>query len=141
MNERIKNIRKNLKLSQTEFGARIGVKQTTVASWELGNRDPQDVVIKAICDTYNVSENWLRTGEGDMFVQISHKEKTVRFMADVAKVNGLDPEEGLVARIIDFLSDMSVEEWKTIANLAERWYQIEKAARDPEAAEDEIGRD
>ena len=141
MNERIKNIRKSLKLNQTEFGLRIGVKQTTVASWELGNREPQDVVIKAICDTYNVNEHWLRTGEGEMFVEISHKEKTVRFMADVAKLNGLDPEEGLVARIIDFLSDMSVEEWKTIADLAERWYQVEKTARDPEAPEDTEGRD
>lgn len=138
MKERIKNIRKYLKLNQTEFGARLGVKQTTVASWELGTRDPQDMVIKAICDNYGVNETWLRTGEGEMFVQLNHKEKTVRFMADVAKLNGLDPEEGLIARMIDFLSDMSVEEWKMIATLAERWYQIEKAARDPE---DGSGRD
>lgn len=141
MNERIKELRKFLHLTQAEFGERIGVKANTVTNYETGLRTPMDSTIKAICDTYNVNERWLRTGEGEMFVEISHKEKTVRFMADVAKLNGLDPDEGLVARIIDFLSDMSVEEWKTIAALAERWYQIEKTARDPEAPEDEEGRD
>ncbi len=141
MKERIKSIRKYLKLNQTEFGLRIGVKQTTVASWELGNREPQDVVINAICEKYNVNETWLRTGEGEMFVALSHKEKTVRFMADVAKMNGLDPEDGLIARLIDFLSDMTVEEWKTIAGLADRWYRLEKAARDPEISGNEEGRE
>ena len=138
MNDRIKQIRKKAGLTQTEFGERIGVKGNTVTGYETGLRSPTNAVIKSICETFSVNETWLRTGEGEMFVQLNHKEKTVRFMADVAKLNGLDPEEGLIARMIDFLSDMSVDEWKMIATLAERWYQIEKAARDPE---DGSGRD
>lgn len=138
MNDRIKQIRKKAGLTQIEFGERIGVKGNTVTGYETGLRSPTNAVIKSICEAFSVNETWLRTGEGEMFVQLNHKEKTVRFMADVAKLNGLDPEEGLIARMIDFLSDMSVEEWKMIATLAERWYQIEKAARDPE---DGSGRD
>ena len=95
MNERLKELRKALHLNQTEFGERLGLKQSTITNYEIGLRTPMDSTIKSICDTYGVNETWLRTGEGEMFVQLNHKEKTVRFMADVAKLNGLDPEEGL----------------------------------------------
>lgn len=138
MKDRIKALRKELHLNQTEFGERVALRQSTITGYETGTREPSDAVIKALCNTYHVNEDWLRNGNGEMFVQMSHKEKTVKFMSDIAMMNGLDPEEGLTARIIDFLADMSLEEWKTIASLAERWYQLEKEARDPE---DPDGRD
>ena len=133
MNERIRTIRKTLGLTQGEFGEKIGVKANTITNYESGLRVPMDATIKAICNTYRVNEEWLRNGTGEMFVEMSHKEKTVKFMAEVAMKNGLDPEEGFTARLIDYLADMSVEEWQVIRNLAERWYRLEKEARDPEA--------
>ena len=68
MNERIKQLRKHLGLNQTEFGARIGVKQTTIAGYERGASTPLDAVVSAICREFNVSERWLREGEGEMFL-------------------------------------------------------------------------
>lgn len=68
MNERIKQLRKHLGLNQTEFGARIGVKQTTIAGYERGASTPLDAVVSAICREFNVSERWLRDGEGEMFL-------------------------------------------------------------------------
>ena len=67
MNARIKAIRKTVGLNQTEFGARIGVKQTTIAGYETGASTPMDAVISSICREFNVDEHWLRTGEGEMF--------------------------------------------------------------------------
>ena len=67
MNARIKAIRKTVGLNQTEFGARIGVKQTTIAGYETGASTPMDAVISSICREFNVDERWLRTGEGEMF--------------------------------------------------------------------------
>ena len=67
MNTRIKAIRKTVGLNQTEFGARIGVKQTTIAGYETGASTPMDAVISSICREFNVDEHWLRTGEGEMF--------------------------------------------------------------------------
>ena len=64
MNERIKLLRKALELNQTDFGARIGVKQGTVAAYESGARVPLDSVIVSICREFGVSESWLRSGEG-----------------------------------------------------------------------------
>ena len=67
MHERIRILRKQLGLNQTEFGARIGVKQTTIAGYETGASTPMDAVISSICREFNVDEHWLRTGEGEMF--------------------------------------------------------------------------
>ena len=68
MNERIKQLRKHLGLNQTDFASRIGVSQAAVAAWELGTRNPMDAVIQSICREFNVSERWLREGEGEMFL-------------------------------------------------------------------------
>ena len=70
MQNRIKALRKSQKLTQTEFGARIGIKGTTVTGYESGNRTPSDAMILSICREFNVSELWLRTGEGEMFMPL-----------------------------------------------------------------------
>lgn len=71
MHERIKEIRKRLDLTQQEFASRIGVKRNTVATYEMGRSAPSDAAISLICREFNVSENWLRTGSGEMFF-VSH---------------------------------------------------------------------
>lgn len=70
MNERIKQLRLALGLNQSDFGERIKVKQTTIAGYESGARVPRDSVIASICRLYNVNETWLRTGEGEMFLDL-----------------------------------------------------------------------
>ena len=86
MNNRIRTIRKSVGLNQTDFGARIGVKQTAVAAWESGTRTPMDAIIQSICREFNVNELWLRTGEGEMFRKLDRMdelmEATGRFFAN-----------------------------------------------------------
>ena len=67
LNERLRFLRKELGLSQTEFAASIGVSQRAI-SWseQIGSNVPAST-IKAICLAHNVSENWLRTGEGPIY--------------------------------------------------------------------------
>lgn len=64
---RIKAIRKYLKLTQTQFGERIGIKQNTIAAYESGIRIPSEAAIVSICREFNVNRHWLETGEGEMF--------------------------------------------------------------------------
>lgn len=66
INERIKKVRKALDLTQREFGEHIGMKQNSIAQVEMG-RNTSDQTIFAICREFNVNEDWLRTGEGEMF--------------------------------------------------------------------------
>ena len=67
MNERLRKLRKALNMSQTAFGKRVGLKQSTITGYETGNRIPLDSVILLICKEFNVNEEWLRSGKGDMF--------------------------------------------------------------------------
>ena len=70
--ERVRSIRKQLGLNQTEFAARIGMTQGYITSIERGTRDVNSRLVKLICETYGVSENWLFTGDGDMFQDNDH---------------------------------------------------------------------
>lgn len=65
--ERIKKLRKMLDLTQQKFGERIGIKGNTVAQYELGRNEPIDAVLSLICREFGVNEEWLRTGEGEIF--------------------------------------------------------------------------
>ena len=67
MKERIRAIRKALKLNQVEFAERLGMKSTALSMIEVGDNALTEKNIKLICVTFNVNENWLRTGKGEMF--------------------------------------------------------------------------
>lgn len=74
MNSRIYALRKALKLNQTAFGERIGLKQNTVSQIETLDYSVSDRNISIICDAFSVSEQWLRTGEGEMFATPDGKD-------------------------------------------------------------------
>ena len=63
-------------MTQQKFGERIGVKGNTVAQYEMGRNEPIDSVFSLICREFNVNEEWLRTGEGEMFNPVSRDEET-----------------------------------------------------------------
>lgn len=67
MNERIKKLRKVLDLTQQEFADKIGMKRNTIANYETNRNEPSNSVVSLICKTFNVSEEWLREGTGEMF--------------------------------------------------------------------------
>lgn len=67
MKDRIRKIRRNLDLTQQEFADKLGIKRNTIANYESGRNEPIDAVVSLICREFNVSEEWLRTGAGEMF--------------------------------------------------------------------------
>lgn len=69
MNERIKELRIALRLTQEDFGKVIGVQRAAVNKWEKGINGVADSMILSICREFGVSEQWLRTGDGEMFEQ------------------------------------------------------------------------
>lgn len=95
MNQRIKSVRSALGLNQTEFGERIGVKQTTIAGYENGSRAPMDAIIASICREFGVSETWLRTGDGEMFLQSDPDDEIDRILAQISA-----SDDELIRRII-----------------------------------------
>lgn len=69
LKERLKELRKSLRLSQRAFCQKLGMKQSTYASFETGERVLKEAYIKLICQTYNVNENWLKLGVGSVFTE------------------------------------------------------------------------
>lgn len=68
-NERLKELRKYLGLTQEEFAKMIGIKRNTLANYEIGRNEPIDAVFFSICTVFGVNEKWLRSGQGDMLAQ------------------------------------------------------------------------
>lgn len=87
MNERIKKLRKTLELTQQAFADRIGLKRNTVAQYEIGRNEPIDAVILSICREFNVDEEWLRTGNGEMFVQLPEEDEYLKAATMISKEN------------------------------------------------------
>ena len=86
-NERIKEIRKSLKMTMERFGERLGVTKTAISNIEKSNRNVTEQMRKAICREFNVSEEWLRTGNGEMFVQLSQEDETAHIVQDMLGSN------------------------------------------------------
>lgn len=85
MNQRLKLLRKQFNLNQSDFALRIGVSQSAVAAWESGIRNPIDAIVQSICREFGVSESWLRTGEGTMFVPQTPDAQIAAYVARTLK--------------------------------------------------------
>lgn len=112
MEQRIKTIRKEKHMTQTEFGARIGVKGNTVTGYETGLRTPSDAVIRSICREFGVSERWLRTGEGEMYTAHSASSGIAAFVGDV-----LGGEPDFRQRFLGMLADLTDDEWRLLEKM------------------------
>lgn len=90
MNERIKELRKRLNLTQQEFADRLSIKRGAVANYEVGRNTPSDSVIALICREFNVSERWLREGDGEMFLP---QDDAAELMMLAGRFLGSEPTE------------------------------------------------
>lgn len=73
MQNRIKAIRNYYKMTQTQFGAKLGVKGNTITSYETGTRVPSDSVIMSICREFGINREWLETGNGEMLAETTSR--------------------------------------------------------------------
>jgi transcriptional regulator with XRE-family HTH domain len=81
VNQRIKQIRESLEMSQREFSRMLPASNSFIAGIETGARDPNDRLIKLICAQFGVSDAWLRTGQGEMFAEPQTDEKSARLLS------------------------------------------------------------
>ena len=113
MNKRIRELRKKIGLTQQDFADRIGVKQSTIATYEMGRNEPSNPIINAICSTYNVNEEWLRTGEGEMFQDLSQGELAARLVGEA-----LSNDDKFIQSVFIALGKLGPAEWQLVKNFA-----------------------
>ncbi len=86
MVQRMKEVRKTLGFNQTEFAKHLGITQTAYSMIESGNRPMALKYIKVICSSFNVSENWLCNGEGEMFLSSPYQKEFTEIFSRLAPV-------------------------------------------------------
>lgn len=80
---RIGTIIESLDIKKVQFADRIKVDQSYISQLVSGKRNPSDRTIADICREFNVSEVWLRTGEGEMFVDLGEDAELTQVLAEI----------------------------------------------------------
>lgn len=121
MNERLKKLRKELDLTQQEFADSIGIKRSTMATYEAGRNIPIDAVVSLICREFNVNEKWLRFGEGDMFIELSRSDEIAQFVGQLMT----EEDDSFKKRLVSGLAALDDSGWKVLENFLDS-IQIKK---------------
>ena len=114
--ERIKAVRKHFKLTQAEFGERIGVKGNTIATYEIGRNAPVDAIFSLLCREYGVNEIWLRSGEGEMFQAMNEDEELADYLGDVMN----DEPASFRLRLTMEMKNWTPEVWQMLEEICKR---------------------
>lgn len=111
--ERVKEVRKNLGLTLDKFGERIGVGKSAISNIERGNRGLTEQMIKSICREFNVSENWLRTGTGEMFVDVTPYDVAYNRFGYIME-NSSASKKAALSMLLELLYTVPDDTWNTI---------------------------
>lgn len=111
--ERIKSIRKTLGLTLEKFGDRIGLKKNSVSQIENDRNNLTEANARAICREFNVNEEWLKNGTGEMFA-ISEEEEVSDLVSDLLEDGINNPLFGIILDIIRTFNELSPESQKII---------------------------
>lgn len=128
MSERLKKLRKALDLTQQEFADRIGSKRNTVAKYETEANTPSAAVVSLICREFNVNEDWLRNGVGDMFLPTDRN-------ADIAKLTKQllnEESDSFKNRFVSMLANLTIEEWEFLERKAKELCGMDDKDKKPE---------
>lgn len=114
MKGRLKALRKELRLTQQEFADRVGISRGNIGAYEVGKNAPSDAVISLICREFHVNEEWLRTGNGEMFVEETPDEEFMRMAKAVA--SGDTEADRMIRRTLMYFYEMDDLGRKTLLN-------------------------
>lgn len=113
MKDRIKKIRKELDLTQQKFADKLGVQRNTIAMYEMGRTLPSDAIMRSICREFNVNEDWLRTGEGEMFIKQTRDEQIASFVGSIQS----SEDDSFKKRFISMLSALDESDWEVLEKM------------------------
>ena len=116
LKERIKEVRKTLGLTLEEFGNKIGVTKTTISRIENGVNSVTNQMLISICREFGVNEEWLRSGEGEMFVPLTRSEAIAEFAGSLIK----EEDASFRKRLIEALAKLNEQEWEVLEGIARK---------------------
>ena len=126
---RIKSIRKEFKLSQTEFAEKLGYGRGVIENIELGRVAPKPLLLQQICKEFNVDPYWLETGKGEMFLPKSKDDAIMEFMESVMA----DEEESFRRRFVEMLSALDDDGWLFLESTLKSLYPKEAKEKEQDS--------
>lgn len=123
MNKRVKAVRKDQKMTQAEFGNELHLSKNYLSNVETGLYPISDKFIDEVCRTFHVNENWLRTGDGEMYQEMSKEEEIATIAARLYKDDGSEYRKLLIDAILNVPEEnlkACVEFFKTVAELSKK---------------------
>lgn len=115
MKERLRKIREYYNLNQRDFAKKIDIGSSTLAMFETGQRMPKDIHIRRICDEFNINENWLRNGEGEMFKQYPEDDETALLVSEILE-SPENPFYQLILETIRTYKDLDLKSQEVLKN-------------------------
>lgn len=103
-------------LTKTAFAERLNVSQSFVSRLAVGASVPSERTILDICREFNVSERWLRTGEGEMFVQLSREEEITKFAMEIIR----DPGSEFQRQLLTTMARLEPAQWKLMEQMLDQ---------------------
>ena len=116
MKERLKKLRKTLDLTQQEFADKLKVPRNTIGGYEVGKSNPSDAAVNNICNIFNVNEEWLRTGNGEMFIELTRDEQIEHFVGDALK----SEDDSFKKKFISMLAALDESDWEVLQKISVR---------------------
>ena len=132
LGKRVKEIRNSLKKTQEEFGAQIGIKKNSLSQIENGKNALTQQNIVAICKTFHVNEVWLKTGEGDMFLEISRDDA----LMDLINKSMHEESGEIRRRIATAIMNLSPEQIRACTEWIKDTFNLVDAPKPTEATHD-----
>lgn len=113
INTRIAAVIQASGLTKTAFAERLNVSQSFISRLAIGASVPSDRTIVDICREFGVSEHWLRTGEGEMFVRLSREEEITKFLMTVIR----DPDSEFQRQLLATMAKLEPAQWKLMEQM------------------------
>lgn len=113
--QRISEILAAKGLSKTKFANDLKLSNAFVSELCSGRKAPSDRTIQDICDKFGVNEVWLRTGDGEMFRQMSRDEEITKFIAET-----LSGSNEFKSRLIAALARLDESDWEHLEKVARK---------------------
>ena len=118
--ERVKEVRKSLNLTMEQFGNKLGVTKVAISNIEKEKRNLTEQMSRAICREFNVSEEWLKTGEGEMYQQLSEDEEIAGIVSDLLEEGKDNAFYGIILEIAKTYNELSPASQKVLTEAAEK---------------------
>ena len=121
ISDRIKHLRDiELDIKQVEFAEAIHVSRSNLSNIESGRINPTDRVISDICDAFGVSETWLRTGEGEIFVPRTDEQEMSLIFGEALAEDGDPRRRKLLMSLINLVSNIPDEALPVVCEYAQQ---------------------